>query len=110
MPLFKRPDGKLVTGESPVRRMIPYLMPTRTESAVYHDEHYDLTRTRPWLDEWNKAHGQRATLFHLFLWACGRALHERPGLNRFVSGGNIYQRDGAHISFAAKRAFRDDAP
>jgi hypothetical protein len=110
MPLFRRPDGALVRNESRVRLIIPYLMPTRTESAVYHEDVYDLTRARPWLAAWNRGRAQPATLFHLFLWACARALHTRSGLNRFVSGGRIYQRDGVQLSFAAKRQFRDDAP
>jgi hypothetical protein len=49
-------------------------------------------------------------VFHLLIAACGKALHARPGLNRFVSGGRIYQRRGAFVSFAAKATFDDDAP
>lgn len=110
MPLFKRPDGDLVTDESPVRRMIPYLMIGRNESAVYHDQLMDLTRARPWLKIYNRHHQQPATLFHLLLYAFGRGFHERPGLNRFVSGGRIYQRKGVQISFAAKKRLLDNSP
>ncbi|MBI5486401.1 MAG: hypothetical protein HY905_03625 [Deltaproteobacteria bacterium] len=96
----------------PVRRIMPYLMPTRNESVVYHENVLDLTRTTPWLKAFNEARpdGPKATLFHLFLWGCARALHERPGLNRFVSNGRIYERKGVFLSFAAKKGFRDDAP
>jgi len=93
-----------------MRRMLPYLMRGRNESAVYHEKVYDLTRGRPWLRAYNRSHQDRATLFHLFLYACARALHARPGLNRFVSGGRIYQRAGVSISFAAKKVMRDEAP
>ena len=31
-------------------------------------------------------------------------------MNRFVSGGRLYQRDGVWLSFAAKRVFQRDAP
>ena len=112
MPLFRRPDGAIVRDVAPVRRIMPYVMPTRNESVVYHENVLDLTRTTPWLAAYNAARADRrkATLFHLFLWACARALHERPGLNRFVSNGRIYQRKGVFLSFAAKRGFRDDAP
>ena len=51
-----------------------------------------------------------ATLFHLVAYASIRLLHTRPGLNRFVSGGSIYQRTGVWLSFAAKTRFTDEAP
>jgi hypothetical protein len=108
MPLFKRSDGDLVTNESPVRRMIPYLMRGRNESAIYHDEWIDLTRTRPWIREYNRSHQDNPiTLFHLCLFAIARGFHGRPGMNRFVSGGRIYQRKGVFLSFAAKKQFEE---
>ncbi|MEI8255455.1 MAG: hypothetical protein WCJ30_07240, partial [Deltaproteobacteria bacterium] len=112
MPLFRRPDGDLVRDLPNVRRIMPYLMRGRNESAVYHEARYGTERARAWLHTFNLSRpgAAPATLFHLYLWACARALHERPGLNRFVSGGRIYARRGVWISFAAKRAFRDDAP
>lgn len=112
MPLFGRSDGDLVPDLPLVRRIMPYLMRTRNESVVYHDAIYMISPARAWLDAFNAGRPDKppATLFHLFLWACARALHERPGLNRFVSAGRIYQRRQVLLSFAAKRAFRDDAP
>lgn len=112
MPLFRRSDGELVRDLAPVRRMIPYLMRTRTEAVVYHDAVYEIARARDWIQAFNQARpdGPKATLFHLFIWACARALHARPGLNRFVSGSHVYQRREVAISFAAKRGFRDDEP
>lgn len=110
-PLFRRPDGELVTNESPVRYMIPYLMIGRNESVCYHDELIDLTKTKAWLRDYNKHHSDNPlSLFHLILWAIGRGLHARPGMNRFVSGGRIYQRNETLLSFAAKKKFADDAP
>jgi len=110
MPLFKRADGDLVEGESPVRRMIPYLMLGRNESIVYHEQVMDIASAKTWLKLYNQHHKQAATLFHLILYALGRGFHERPGLNRFVSGGRLYQRRGVQLSFAAKESFHDTAP
>jgi hypothetical protein len=111
MPLFRRPDGVLVKDESLVRRMIPYIMRGRNESCVYHDEIIDLTRIRPWIKAYNLAHQDAPiTLFHLVLYAISRGFHGRPGLNRFVSGGRIYQRKGVQLSFAAKKKFDEKAP
>ncbi len=112
MPLFKRSDGTLIKGLSPVRAMMPYLMTTRNESVVYHEQNYDISRALAWLEAFNRdrPEGSRATLFHLYLYSCARATHQNPGLNRFVSGGRIYQRNAVEISFAAKKSFDLNAP
>ncbi len=109
MPLFRRSDGVLVPGLPAVRRIMPYLMPSKAESVVLHDVVYDLSRTRPWLKAYNRAHADRATLFHLFAYACTRALQLRPDLNRFVAGGRIYQRNEVSFAFAAKEEMNDGA-
>jgi hypothetical protein len=109
MPLFTRSDAKLAD-VAPFRRMMPYIMRTRTESAVYFEQKIDLTKTREFIDAFNASHQHRITLFHLFLWAMVRVLHERPRANRFVSGGRVYDRSGIWISYSAKKSLTDDAP
>jgi hypothetical protein len=110
MPIFRRPDGILVKKESPVRSIMPYIMRGRNESIIFHEAHYDITKTRAFIRSFNRENDQAATLFHLFLWSCGQILAERPGLNRFVSGGKLYDRKGIFISFAAKKELSDEAP
>jgi hypothetical protein len=111
MPLFSRPDGVLVKDVSNVRKMMPYLMRGRNESAVYHEQVFDLTKTRPWLRAFNRSHPDApATLFHLLTSAFAEAFHARPGLNRFVAGGRIYQRNEVAMSFAAKKTLDDQSP
>jgi hypothetical protein len=110
MPLFRRPDGDLVRGESPVRRLMPYLMRGRNESAVYHDTVFRIGAARVWLRAYNRSHVGRATLFHLLAYSCAVALQARPRLNRFVSGGRIYQRRGVSLSFVVKKEVSDEGP
>jgi len=112
MPFFKRSDGDLVPGLDPIRRMMPLIMPRRNDSVVYHKMRWDITRARKWLRAFNSSRQNKphATLFHLVLWGSGQMLHARPGLNRFVSNGRIYQRRGVFVSFAVKTQFEDGAP
>jgi hypothetical protein len=110
MPLFDRPDGDLIRDETPVRRIMPYLMRGRNESCVYNEATYRIAAARTWLKAYNRAHHPRATLFHLVAYASAMALQARPRLNRFVSGGRLYQRRGVFLSFVAKKAFTDEAP
>ncbi|MEA2166626.1 MAG: hypothetical protein QOK37_4753 [Thermoanaerobaculia bacterium] len=112
MPLFRRSDGEVVKNLSPVRYMIPYVMRGRNESVVYTSAQWDITKARGWLRRYNRSRKgkERATIFHLLIYACVRMLFERPGVNRFVSGGRIYQRRGVTISFATKVEMSEDAP
>jgi hypothetical protein len=112
MPLFRRSDGELVTELSNVRRMMPYVMRGRNESVVYHAMQMKIGKALAWIREYNRTRSryQYASLFHLGLYVCARLLHERPGINRFVAGGRIYQRKGVWISFAAKKRLVDDSP
>lgn len=110
-PLFRRPDGTHIPGLSPERRFMPYMMPGRNESCVYHEQTYDISKTRKWLREFNRSNPpQTATMFHLFMWAAAQGLHLHPRMNRFVSNHRLYQRKGVHVSFAAKKEFSPTAP
>lgn len=109
--LFGRPDGTPVPDVPPYRRMMPFLMRAKAESAVTFDQRLDLSRTLPFLESRRAAsEADHPTLFHLVLWAITRALDERPRLNRFVAGGRLWQRDGIWLSYSAKKRFDDRAP
>lgn len=111
MPLFHRPDGELVRDLDPVRKVMPLILPTRSQASMYHPLRLDLHRTLPWLEERNaRAHGPQATLFHLWLWAHGRNLHAWPRLNRFAVGGRLYQRHTVSLSFSVKPERSHEAP
>ncbi len=107
--MSRRHDGRLAE-VPPYRRMMPFLMRGRNEAAVYFEQTLDLGRAEPWLAAYNAAGDARATVFHLVLHALASVLHERPRLNRFAVGRRIYDRRGVHLSFAAKKQLRDDAP
>jgi hypothetical protein len=108
--LTTRPDGTLVPNLSATRALMPLLMEKRSESTVFFEQELDVTETMRFVDAYNatRPEAERITLFHVFLWAVGSSLHLRPRLNRFVSGGRIYQRKGVHLSFAAKKRKLDD--
>lgn len=107
----RRPDGRLVDDVAPYRRIMPYLMRGRNESAVYFEQHVDLARTEAFVKQFNAAHPEtRITLFHVVTWGIVRTLAEHPNLNRFVGGGRIYQRDGIWVSYSAKKVLAEGSP
>ncbi len=108
--LFRRFDSKPSRGVPAYRRIVPFLMRGRNESAVYFEQTIDLSRTLPWIETYRSTHHTKITVFHVILASIARVLHERPKLNRFVSGRTLHDRDGVWISFAAKKRMDDQAP
>jgi hypothetical protein len=94
----------------PYRRMMSFLMRGRNESAVYFEQHLDLSRTLPWIAERNASGAARITVFHVVLHSLAWLLHERERLNRFTVRRRTYQRRGVFLSFAAKKQMSDEAP
>jgi hypothetical protein len=112
MPLRRRTDGTPVANLHPVRRIMPFIMPTRAESVVMFEQQVDVEPARRLLARLNadRAPERAVTLFHVILYALGRALDEFPRLNRFVAGSRLYDRSGIWLAFSAKTALERDAP
>ena len=114
--LWTRPDGSKVRDVSALRRFMPYLLRTRNESYVLFEQELDLTRTLRYLDLANAAgagagadggEDSSLKLFHVVLCAMARLFARRPQLNRFVTGGTLYQRRHIELSFAIKKQHTD---
>lgn len=111
MAWWRRCDGELVRDLPNLRRVMPYVMRSRNESAVYFEQRVDVGAAERFVRAFNEAHPEtRATVFHVLLWACRNGLAEFPGLNRFVAGGRHYDRRGIWISYSAKQRMQKGAP
>lgn len=102
-----RSDGDRVKDLSPTRAIMPYLMPTRTESQVFFELSVDAAKVERTVARARAATGLKVTILHLVVCAAGRILRERPRMNRFVMAGRLYQRRGVWVSFSAKREKSD---
>ena len=109
--LFTRPDGAPVRDLPLLRRFMPFLLRGRNESVVYLDQTIDVGAALSWLEQVNatRTDAHLLTFYHVVLAALVRTLAERPRLNRFVSGGRIWQRKDLSISFAVKKQLSDKA-
>jgi hypothetical protein len=89
--------------------MMPYLLPTRTESCIFFEQEFDVTKTLEYVRKRkNNAEGVKISMFYIFLYAATRAIALRPKLNRFVSGYRFYQRNRISFNFVAKRELSDE--
>jgi hypothetical protein len=108
----RRPDGTLVKDLSRTQRFLPYISPRRGDSLVYFTTEIEVGPAHALLTELNRDRPavRRITLFHLYLRAMTMAFDARPGVNRFVAGGRLWQRNGVWITFSAKQEIVDGAP
>ena len=108
----KRADATLVRDLSAMRRFIPYISPRRNDSLFYMNQDIAVDAALEFLQKKNleRPKNRPITLFHLFLRACAQAVTIRPGVNRFVKGGRLWQRDGVWLTFSAKRRLADGSP
>ena len=68
-----------ITKEVPhYRRMLIYLTPDRDAASLFTTQTFDLSKTLPWIDEYNENAVHKLTLLQLFVLAVGRAIAETP--------------------------------
>ena len=105
----KRPDGTFVKKMHYFNRLLPYLMPTRSESCIYYEQEFDVTNTLKYVRKRrNDGSGIKISAFYIFLYAAIRSIAQRPKMNRFVSGYRYYQRNRISFNFVAKREMSDE--
>jgi hypothetical protein len=96
-----RPDGELIKGVHPYRRLMAHIMPTRNESVVYFDTFARADNLVRYLEEAGPRFG--ADMTHALVAATAIALSENPRMNRFIAGRRLYQRKGSFVTFSMKR-------
>ncbi len=108
----RRTDATLVRDLTRMRRFMPYISPRRNDSLFFMPQDVAADAALEFVKKQNleRPKNRPITLFHLFLRSCSQAVALRPGLNRFVKGGKLWQRDGVWITFSAKRKLVDGSP
>jgi hypothetical protein len=105
----RRPDARVVADLSTMRRFMPYVSPRRNDSLFYMIQEIEVEAALEFLEKRNQHRpaDRPITLFQLFLRSCSQALYLRPGVNRFVKGGKLWQRNDELISFSALKEIKD---
>ena len=107
---FSRADGTLARDVPAYRRIMPFIMRGKNESAAYFEQEISVERSQAFIAAWNARSARKISFFHLYMWAAVQTLAARPRLNRFIAGSRIYQRKGIWISYSAKKKMNDDSP
>ena len=103
-------DARYIRDVSGLTTIMMHIMPQRTESEVYLADKVDATELMKFIEKKNAEHeNYKTTIFHCFVLAVAKMIHERPKMNRYIQGRRMYERDEITLNFMAKRRFADDA-
>lgn len=105
--LINRYDGRRLRTISPFVKIIPYIMPKRSDAHVFSKMVVETDKINAYIREKYK-NGLRLTYLHLFIAVFVRVIAQRPKLNRFVMNNKYYARNRIWISMAIKRTLKDE--
>ncbi len=89
-----RPDGRKLRTLDPVQVVGNYIMPTRGGSSNSIRETVEITAIERYIREKRRSGMPNFGITHVFLAAYVRCVAKYPALNRFLSGQQVYTRDG----------------
>ena len=108
---WNRPDGELVRDLPPTKRIMPYIMRGRNESAFYFEQQISLVKTDAFIRAFNDAHPSTPIgVQHILMRAIVEVMTRFPTMNRFVAGGRLYQRSEIWFSYSAKQNLKEGSP
>ena len=96
-------EGRVIQNLSVQDRFIPYYVRSPQAAQNFYEDLLDLTDAEVWLR--SRAIGEFANLnlLHLVLAAYVRTVAVMPGINRYVSGGKLYARNGITVVISAAK-------
>lgn len=98
-----RYDGYRIRNIDPLFQIIPSVMRTRLDSMVFFDHELEITQLERFIRERRRDDLPNLRMLHVFMAAMVRVMSQRPQLNRFIAGRNIYAHNDMRISLACKR-------
>ena len=105
-----RKDGVWLKDIPSMNRLMPGLMPNRTDNEAYISVDIDLGPVNAYLAKLNEGRTEdKYTFFHIVSAAIGKAFILRPKMNRFIVGTKMYQRKEVTVAFTVKKRFDDHA-
>ena len=105
----KRAGARYLKTLTPIERIMPHVMPKRSDSQGFFTDDIDCTAIDAYIKE-KKEQGINMTYLDVFVAAAVRLYAKRPALNRFVMGGRIFANDRIWVSMALKKSLRDNEP
>jgi len=105
-----RPDGRLLRSLNPMQKLMPYIMPQRSDGCNSFRGTAEIEAIESYVREKKEQGMANFTTMHVLLAAYTRLVSQRPGLNRYISGQKIYARNHFEAMLCIKKEMKLNSP
>ena len=105
-----RAEGRRIRTLDPIQTLMAYIMVKRNDACNYMTDSVDVANIERYLRE-KRTNGMPGLgMLHLMAAAYVRMVAKYPGINRFVSGQNLFARHGVELVMSVKSDMKIEAP
>ncbi len=108
--LGDRREGRKLRTIQPVLRLMPYIMPKRSDALNTFYDRLEISRVDDLCRRKVREGKVHFSALHVLLAAYLRTISQRPGINRFVSGQKIFARNEIVFVMTVKKELALNAP
>lgn len=98
-----RIDGRRLYTIEGMHRAMAYIMPERSDACNTYSDTFDITAADRFCREKTKEGYKSFSMLYVFLAAYVRVVSQRPGINRFISGQEVYSRYSIDVIMVVKK-------
>ncbi len=107
--LGDRPDGRRVRSLNGMQRFMPFIMKDRCDAQNTYSDSFDITEVEKFCRAKVKEGMTNFSMLHVFLAAYVRIVSQRPAVNRFISGQEVFSRYEIAVTMTVKKTMALDA-
>ena len=104
-----RIDGRRLRKVQGMLRFMPFVMPERCDALNYFSDSFDITEADKFCREKVKAGMTNFSILHLLIAAYVRVVSQRPEINRFIAGQEIYSHYAIDVVMTVKKNLSVDS-
>ena len=104
-----RPDGRRVRDVNGMQRFMPFIMKDRCDAQNTYSDSFDITEVDKFCRRKVKEGMTNFSMLHVLLAAYVRIVSQRPAVNRFISGQEIFARYDIEVVMTVKKSMALDA-
>ena len=108
--LGDRPDGRRIHDLNGMQRAMAFIMKDRCDAQNTYSDSFDITEVEKFCRAKVKEGKTNFSMLHVLLAAYVRVVSQRPAVNRFISGQEVFARYDIEVAMTVKKTMSLDSP
>jgi len=105
-----RKDGRRLRTAEPIVTLIPFFMKERNEASNLVSDSVEMSAIEAYVRTKKQAGLSNFNAMHVLIASYVRAISQKPGINRFVSGRRVFARNSIEVIMEVKKTLQLNAP